>query len=146
MSSVWFVKLNGRISREEFDHIAETVGIRYVSNVVGGNVYWDTRVAGDEFGGGVEIYFGDRRNQSHVTELNFRTAGFSGYEAMKRSVLDLGRHIEFRDISGEWFDEVSKFDISTGNYKPFPYSPDVFRVLEPIEMENKDGVYQPKTD
>lgn len=114
MSSTWLIELSRLVSDEEFDQVAKSIGLN--------GHYNDSRVIGDkllaEQGlGGVEIDFSG-------LELSVRVAGGhpQRYEAMKRTASDLGQKLPFKNISGEWFDEVSK--------NPLPYNVDVYKRIE----------------
>ena len=137
MSSTWFVNLEGRVDRESFDRVCSEIGIVFSPNTVGGNTYYDQRIIGDrEIGiGGVEIYFGgvgQRGDKNpHATRLTISAnASERRYAAMKKTALDLGSKLLFKDISGEWFYDVTEFDKKKGDYKPLPYRADVFSMIE----------------
>ena len=137
MSSTWFVSLEGRVDRESFDRVCSEIGVVYSPHTSRGNTYYDQRVIGDrEIGiGGVEIDFGGieqsgDKNTSATHLTISASASEKRYEAMKKTAVDLGSKLSFRDISGEWFDDVTEFDEATGNNKPVPYKADVFRMIE----------------
>jgi|SRR3989344_2135507 len=134
MSYTWFVNLKGRVDKERFDSVCSKIGIVYSPN---GNIYYDQRVIGErELGiGGVEIDFGGIKQggnkNPYATHLTISAnASERVYDAMKKTALDLGSRLPFKDISGEWFDNVTDFNKATGNNKPVPYKADVFRMIE----------------
>lgn len=137
MSSTWFINLEERVDRERFDNVCSEIGIVYSPDTVRGNTYYDQRVIGNrEMGfGGVEIHFGGVEQTGdrnpYATQLTISTiANKRRYEAMKKAALDLGSRLPFKDIFGEWFDDVTEFDEATGDHKPVPYNAEVFRMLE----------------
>ena len=134
MSSTWFVNLEGRVDRERFDSVCSEIGIVYSPSTVGGNIYYDQRVIGDRVIGigGVEIKFGEMGNKNpYATRLTISAnASERRYDAMKKTALDLGSRLPFKNISGDWFDDVTDFDEATGDYKSVPYKADVFRMIE----------------
>ena len=134
MSYTWFVNLKGRVDKERFDSVCSKIGIVYSPN---GNIYYDQRVIGErELGiGGVEIDFGGIKQggnkNPYATHLTISAnASERRYDAMKKTALDLGSRLPFKNISGDWFDDVTDFDEATGDYKSVPYKADVFRMIE----------------
>ena len=124
MSATWDITLERRISREQFDRVCSEIGL-----LPNGDIYYDARVDGNELAcvnlGGVEVYFhqGTQSDSLVSDSLVIRScASEKRYEAMKRTASDLGQKIQFKSISGEWFDEVS--------VEPLPYSPDVYQRIE----------------
>ena len=119
MSATWNITLERRIDEEQFDKVCLEIGL-----LPNGEVYYDARLVGQELAcvnlGGVEVYFGMGTRNNPIVIRSSATE--NRYEAMKRTALDLGEKLNFKTISGEWFDEVSK--------KPVSYSPDVFKQIE----------------
>ena len=142
MLSTWFIDLERRVSRSEFNKACSEVGIDFSRVADNGNTYYDTRREAEsaaKFGEeqdpvfkffgicGVDIVFGgikqSKQNTAYATQITVSSLLEKGrYEAMKRTTLDLGQKISFKGISGEWFDDVSK--------KPLPYSADIYQRIE----------------
>ncbi|MFH1456095.1 MAG: hypothetical protein ABIF40_04040 [archaeon] len=137
MSDTWFVELEERIDRERFDSICSEIGIVYSPNTAGGNTYYDQRIIGNKkLGiGCVELKFGGIKQKEDrnlfATQLTISTnASERRYEAMKKTALDLGSKLPFKEISGRWFDNLTELDNEIGNHKPIPYNADVFEMIE----------------
>ncbi len=117
MPAVWTIAFDEMIGRQEFNQIASKLGIIHVPMIRNGNAYCDTRLSS-----GVEIHFGGQADHIVLFTNEIRVQSDWNYEAMKKTVLDLSKHIELKEISGEWFNK--KY---TG---AFEFTPDVFKVLE----------------
>ncbi|MBI2135686.1 hypothetical protein HYU06_01285 [Candidatus Woesearchaeota archaeon] len=129
MPGTWFIDLEGRVSREDFDKVCSELGINFSSETVGGNTYYDMRHEAESAAkfGGVEIGFGGIRetqdNNAYATQITISSLlEKEGYKAMKKTSLDLSQRIPFKSIYGKWFDDVSS--------QPLPYKPDVYQIIE----------------
>lgn len=131
MSHTWFINLEGRVDRKEFDNAAKSVGIEFSPNTIGGNTYYDRRNSSS-----VEIDFGGIEqktdNNPSATQITVSTTygDVNAYNTMKKTVLSLAKKLPFKDISGDWIDNIAKPGKATEEPKPVPYSQDLFKLLE----------------
>jgi hypothetical protein len=130
MSYTWFINLERRVDRKEFDEAAKEAGIEFSPDTIGGNIYYDMRK------GCVEIDFGGLEqktdNNSSATQITVSTVYCDGnaYKIMKKTVLSLAKKLPFKSISGDWINNIAKQDNATKEFKPVPYRPSLFKLLE----------------
>ena len=54
------------------------------------------------------------------------------YLAMKKMTLELARRLKIKDMGGEWFSNIFEPDEESDESPKFPYSPELFDLLEQV--------------
>lgn len=129
MSNTWYINLKEEIDRKTFNELTKSLDIGFSPAVIGGNTYYDVN-------NGMEIDFGGTeqtvKNNTSATQITVRSiSGITdACQKMMETTLKLGEKLPFKDISGEWFDDVAEIEEGTEEPKQILYTPDVFKLIE----------------